>query len=158
MAEDLGSLKGSWLDNQEGRHMHKASLSGETLDKVHFVYSIDSAVFYFLSRPYIVSSTFPQVVSLAIDDDSFQESVGADKQSSETPAQSPNLLSVDQLLLSVSFCRIEIYRRLQRFFCLKRKFITTGRFWRRHTTSEGCPCARPTMPRTKKRPTTASRS
>ncbi|KAL1555311.1 protein SEMI-ROLLED LEAF 2-like [Salvia divinorum] len=75
--EDLGSLKGPWLgDSMEGRHMHKASLSGD--------------------------KSFDKVASIFVtDDDAFPESVGTEKQNMQLAAQNPNLISVDQLLLSV---------------------------------------------------------
>ncbi|KAL1549971.1 protein SEMI-ROLLED LEAF 2-like isoform X2 [Salvia divinorum] len=75
--EDLGSLRGSWLaDCAEGRHMNKSSLSGD--------------------------KSFDKAASMFIDDDTFPESVGASKQNTQLAVQNPNLLSVDQLLLSVS--------------------------------------------------------
>ncbi|XP_042053814.1 protein SEMI-ROLLED LEAF 2-like isoform X2 [Salvia splendens] len=76
--EDLGSLRGSWLgDCSEGRHMHKKSClcGNKSLDKA---------------------------ASIFADDDAFPESVGAGKQNTQLAVQNPNLISVDQLLLSVS--------------------------------------------------------
>ncbi|XP_047944796.1 protein SEMI-ROLLED LEAF 2-like isoform X2 [Salvia hispanica] len=75
--EDLGSLEGPWLGNyMEGRHMNKASLSGD--------------------------KSFDKVASMFVtDDDGFPESVGTEKQNMQLDVQNPNLISVDQLLLSV---------------------------------------------------------
>ncbi|XP_041997859.1 protein SEMI-ROLLED LEAF 2-like [Salvia splendens] len=71
------SLEGPWLgDYMEGRHMNKASLSGD--------------------------KSFDKVDSMFVtDDDAFPESVGTEKQNMQLAVQNPNLISVDQLLLSV---------------------------------------------------------
>ncbi|XP_042048331.1 protein SEMI-ROLLED LEAF 2-like isoform X2 [Salvia splendens] len=76
--EDLGSLRGAWLaDCPEGRHMHNNScLCGD--------------------------KSFDKAASIFVDDDAFPESVGAGKQNTQLAVQNPNLISVDQLLLSVS--------------------------------------------------------
>ena len=44
------------------------------------------------------------------DDDGFPESVGTEKQNMQLDVQNPNLISVDQLLLSVSIVETEMSR------------------------------------------------
>lgn len=43
------------------------------------------------------------------DDDPFPDSVGVGKQNAQLAVPNPNLLSVDQLLLSVSITKIEMH-------------------------------------------------